>query len=88
MCEVSGKSLFAKDVTYTALSAMRNSGGSIKVTKLAESFNFDNLREVHGADLIPLFAIDPRENIQVFNQEESIEPDAGWSVISLVPKAS
>ena len=83
-----GKLLFAKDVTYAVLASILDRGGSIKMTKLTESFDFDTLREVHGADLIPLFAIDPRENIQVFNQEESIKLDAGWSVISLVPKAS
>lgn len=83
-----GQLLFSKGVTYASLAAMLKSGGVIKVTKLTESFDFENLREVHGDDLIPLFAINPRENIQVFTQEHSIEPGAGWSVISLVPNPS
>ncbi|WP_321366355.1 sodium:proton antiporter [uncultured Desulfuromusa sp.] len=83
-----GQLLFSKGATYASLAAMLKSGGVIKATKLTESFNFENLREVHGDDLIPLFAINPRENIQVFTQEHSIEPGAGWSVISLVPNPS
>ncbi|SDZ80248.1 sodium/proton antiporter, CPA1 family [Desulfuromusa kysingii] len=83
-----GKLLFSEGVTYSTLAAKLKSGGVIKVTKLTESFSFDNLHDVHGEDLIPLFAIDPRENIQMFTQEKSIDPGAGWSVISLVPNPS
>jgi NhaP-type Na+/H+ or K+/H+ antiporter len=82
-----GKSLFAAEVTYEALQAALAAGATIKSTNLTESFGMAELRTTHGENFIPLFAIDERERIHVFNVDEAVEPAAGWSVLSLVHQA-
>ena len=45
------------------------------------------LRKTLGEGIIPLFAIDERDRIHVINVDERVEPEANWSVVSLVPQA-
>ncbi len=80
-----GKLLFGEEVSYASLAEALKAGASIKTTKLTENFGLADLFATHGQQTLPLFAIDPRERIHVFSFEEEVVPEAGWSVISLVP---
>ncbi len=80
-----GKTLFGDQVTYASLASALAKGGTIKTTKLSEEFDFTELLETHGKQTLPMFAIDPQERIHVFCAEETVDLNAGWSVICLVP---
>jgi len=79
-----GRTLFGSKVTFGMLASILAKGGEIKITKLTEKFGFDEFKKAHAAKTIPMFAIDPRDRIHVFTAEGSPEPEAGWTLISLV----
>ncbi len=83
-----GKRLFGAEVTYETLEAALAAGATIKITDLTDAFGMTELLETHGEEMIPMFAIDERERIHVFSAEQEVEPEAGWSVISLVPETA
>ena len=74
-------------MTYETLQAALAAGATIKITNLTESFGMAELRKTHGEGIIPLFAIDERDRVHVINVDEAVEPEANWSVVSLVPQA-
>ncbi len=63
-------------------------GATVKITDLTDTFGMTELLATHGEEMIPLFAIDEREHIHVFSAEQEVEPEADWSVISLVPETA
>ena len=79
-----GRTLFGSKVTFGMLASILAKDGDIKITKLTEKFGFDEFKKAHAAKTIPMFAIDPRDRIHVFTAEGSPEPEAGWTLISLV----
>jgi NhaP-type Na+/H+ or K+/H+ antiporter len=79
-----GYTLFGTEVTFTMLSSLISQGADIRATTLSESFTFDEYRQQHGHKAIPLFAIDPRDRIQVFVADGKLKPGPGWTVLSLV----
>lgn len=79
-----GYVLFGADITYTKLSSLLAQGAEIRATTLTESFDFDAYRKAHGAESIPLFAVDPRRRLQVFVAGGRLKPEPGWTVIGLV----
>jgi len=80
------RTLFGKDVTFTVLSkALSLDNWEVRSTKLTESFGFTAYRQLYEDKVIPLFAINPKGSLSVFSVEESPSPQAGWTVIGLVP---
>ncbi len=83
-----GKRLFGAEVTYETMESALAAGATVKITDLTDAFGMAELLETHGEEMIPLFAIDEHEHIHVFSAEQEVEPEADWSVISLVPETA
>ena len=49
-----------------------------------ESFDFDDYYRKYYKRAIPLFAIDPKRQLQVFTAESRITPGPAWTLVSLV----
>ena len=82
-----GKILFARDVTFSSLSALLAQGWYPRAVNLSEDLDFAAyLRQNKG--IIPLFAVSARGRLRIFTAEERPEPQPGWTVISLVPGPS
>ncbi len=79
------RTLFSADVDYTRLSALIAGGAVIRRTPLTEKFGYTALREQYGGNFLPLFALDARENIQLFTADDAVKPAAGWTIFSLAP---
>lgn len=79
-----GYILFGADITYAKLSSLLAQGAEIRATPLTENFDFAAYREAHGAEAIPLFAVDPRGRLHIFVAEGRLRPEPGWTVIGLV----
>ncbi|HIF9108413.1 TPA: cation:proton antiporter [Photobacterium damselae] len=83
-----GLTLFNQDVSYKKLASFINQGAEVRHTKISEAFSLEDYYEQYKtAQIIPLFAVDPKLNIHVFSS--TIQPDvkAGWTMISLIKEA-
>ncbi len=85
---LAGKTLFGSDVTFSSLSALLARGWRPMATRLDNDLDLAALRRRHGREILPLFAISPRERLHIFTVEEPPAPAAGWTVISLAPEMS
>ena len=77
--------LFGNDVTYAKLASLVSRGAKIKQTKLTDNFSFTDYLEEHGRSVIPLFMFNNRKRLRFFTAAETIAPETGWTVVSLIP---
>lgn len=61
-------------------------GATCKVTRVTEEFDYAAFREHYGADVHPLFLVDPEGHLEPFDERESA-PTAGMRIVSLVERA-
>jgi NhaP-type Na+/H+ or K+/H+ antiporter len=80
-----GPRLFGEEVTNAMLASLLSQGAEIRGTPLSEAFDYDRYREQYGKGLIHLFALDAKGELKVFAAGSSIRPEAGWTVVSLLP---
>ena len=78
------KMLFGSNVTFAYLASVLSQGAKIHTTKLTEQFEYDAFHEKHRQLAVPLFAIDSREKIHVFCEEQQVDPRPEWSIIYLL----
>ena len=85
----SGSVLFGDDISYKKLASLINQGGEIKHTKLSDNFTLeDYFQQYKGSSLIPLFAIDLKQNIVPFTVTSTQEAKAGWTIVALVKESA
>lgn len=84
--QLRGKTLFGKHISYTTLLQMVESGGIIFQEVLESKFNEYDISRFKSNKLILLFAIDPKGNVHIFNNETQLLPEAGWKVFYLGQK--
>ena len=77
--------LFGEQVTFARLQDRLDQGHTIRATPLTANFDFAAFREKWGEQTIPLFALDPKGKLRVFSTRETLQPSAGWTVLSLLP---
>ncbi len=77
--------LFAEDMTFAKLNGMLSKGASIKTTRLTSDFGFEDYRaEKQQQQFVPLYAISPAGELQVFTSSHAPKCTDGWQVASLV----
>jgi NhaP-type Na+/H+ or K+/H+ antiporter len=81
--ELGGRTLFAADADYYALSA-RFGRGRIRVTPLTEQFDFEAFLTEHGERVLPLFVIEPDGGLTVATPDLELKPGAGAKIVALV----
>jgi NhaP-type Na+/H+ or K+/H+ antiporter len=80
-----GRFLFGPQITYTHLLNQLTGGAVIKVTPLSEQFDYEAFQTYYGNTIIPLFLITEAGQLQVFTVDQTLGPEAGQSLLSLVP---
>ena len=81
--ELSGRVLFAPNLTYESLASRIARGAKIKRTKFSDEFTFEHYNELNkGAT--PLFLINEAGDLQVITAEVTLAPKAGQTLVSLV----
>ena len=79
-----GITLFNKSATYAKLANLIGHKAKIRVTQLSDDFDFSDFLQQYGKATLPLLALDAKkQNLLVFTEEEPLEPQSGWSIISL-----
>jgi NhaP-type Na+/H+ or K+/H+ antiporter len=85
-----GRLLFAPDVTYQKLNQMLDAGAVIKKTPLTAQFTLQDFwSRYKESEVVPLMAIKGKK-IQVWTVQRPPQPEAGWTIMSLLldPAAS
>lgn len=80
------KRLFSETETLEKLSSLIGQGGEIKATQLSEAFGAKEYFDQYEGKSIVLCAIDPNEELHVFEKEHEPPIAAGWTLLSLIPK--
>jgi NhaP-type Na+/H+ or K+/H+ antiporter len=75
---------FGDDVSFRRLADALAAGAEIHETSLSENFDFDDYYRRFYRKAIPLFAVDPKGELQVFAAERELKPGPGWTLLSLV----
>jgi len=76
--------LFDEGVTYGYLASSVARNASVKTTRLSDEFSFSQYNEKYADRAIPLIAIDADGKSYTFISGNSIEPKAGWRILSLI----
>ncbi len=81
--DLGGRTLFAADADYYALSA-RCARGRIRVTPLTAQFDYDAFRAEHGERALPLCALGPDGDLAIATAEIPFAPAPGDRVVAIV----
>lgn len=76
--------LFGNEITYAKLASLIARGAKVKQTKLTENFGLEDYLQQHGRRVTPLFAFNARKRLRFFTAAESMQPETGWTIVSLV----
>jgi len=80
--------LFEEKVTWHKLASLLAKGAEARSTKLTDEFDFEDFCEKRNGEAILLFALDDKGKLQVFASGREIQPEPGWTLISLVSQSA
>ncbi|HBP20934.1 MAG TPA: hypothetical protein DEA08_24490 [Planctomycetes bacterium] len=83
-----GRRLFAEDATWAALAARLQAGERIKATPLSAEFDYQSWRALYGPEALPLLVVTARGEVIPFSADHQPRPEAGDSLVALVPRES
>ena len=82
--ESRGRPLFGDKTTYSSLANQIAQGAEVRSTSLTESFDYEEYLKQYEERAIPLFAINPKGQLEMFVAGGSLKPLAGWTIAALV----
>ena len=80
--EYRGYVLFGKELTFQKFASLLSQGAEIRATKLSEEYTFEVFQQ-QNKNAIPLFAINAKGRLQIFVEDGTFEPGAGWTLMAL-----
>ena len=76
--------MFGNHATYAYLDDRFEAGAVVKRTPLTKEFDLTSYHDLYGADAIPLFLIDEKRQLHVFDVDNPPQPKTGHVIIGLV----
>lgn len=76
--------LASAELTWSKFASLLAQGWKLKATRLSETFTLEQYRARWAQAAWPLFALTPQGRLKVFTEEAQVEPQAAWTVISLL----
>ncbi|MGY0398476.1 MAG: cation:proton antiporter [Ostreibacterium sp.] len=79
--------LFGEKVTFATLNGMLAKGGGIKTTLITSDFTYTDYqteKKVSEQQFIPLYAVTPQGELEVFSSISQLKIREGWKVAALV----
>ena len=80
-----GRWLFAAGMTNAELERRFTGGDTVKATPLSDEFDFATFQVLYRESAVPLFVITESGKLKVITADQTSEPRAGQTLISLVP---
>jgi hypothetical protein len=81
-----GRLLFRKELGSAQFARLLMEGSVIKKTKLGDEFDYSDFQQMYGHSAVILFVIDTNKNLRVCTADETISPQAGETLLALVPE--
>lgn len=78
--------LFDAEIYHATLEELFEQGAIVKATPITETFSMESFREIHGHDVVVLFAVDSERKLTIRTSGTSFEPAPGDTVIAIVPR--
>jgi len=79
-----GQLAFGDEISFTQLSKMFGAGAEIRGTRLSDEFEFEDYYKKYLGQAVLLFAINPRGKLFFYSAGIDINPESGWTIISLI----
>ncbi len=83
-----GYELFGENITYGNLAYRLRNGAEIKSTQLSDEFTFEQYMEKYGESVIPVFAVDNKQRLQIFVANGKMKPESGWIIAGMIEAES
>jgi NhaP-type Na+/H+ or K+/H+ antiporter len=83
-----GYELFGEDIAYGNLAYRLRNGAEIKSTQLSDEFTFEQYLEKYGERVVPMFAIDNKQRLQIFVSNGKMKPESGWIITGMIQAES
>ncbi|MBK8025455.1 MAG: hypothetical protein IPK19_29685 [Chloroflexi bacterium] len=84
---LTGRLLFGLNWSFADLDALFARGAQIKTTQLTPTFDLPAYHEQYDGQAEPLFVVDKAGRVQVATSDMPLKPQAGMTLISIVPVA-
>jgi hypothetical protein len=72
-------------LSYAKLASLAAKNYTIKITQLSDEFTFGDFQANYAQQACVLFVLDSRDRISPVKDVESLKPEKGWTLVSLVP---
>jgi len=79
-----GYELFGEEIDYGNLAYRIRNGAELKSTQLSDEFTFEKYMEEYGDRVIPMYAIDNKQRLQIFVSNGKMKPESGWIITGLI----
>jgi NhaP-type Na+/H+ or K+/H+ antiporter len=79
-----GYELFGDDIAYGNLAYRLRNGDELKSTQLSDEFSFDQYLEKYEDRVVPMFAINNKQQLQIFVSNGKMKPEAGWIITGMI----
>lgn len=81
---VGGRRLFGEGIHYGELSQLFGRGAVTKATRLSDSFDLENYRELYGEEAVPLFIVSGKGRVQVLVRDVEYKAEDGHKLLGFV----
>ncbi|WP_339487453.1 cation:proton antiporter [Pseudomonas sp. EL_65y_Pfl2_R95] len=85
---VRGRCLGSEAISFPQFASRLSKGAEIRTTTLKAAFGWQEYQELHGDSALLLMARDPKGWIHVATHPLDFEPEAGWTLVSLIDEES
>lgn len=82
--DMESRILFSDEITWPKLSSLISKGAEIRFTNITETFTFEDYQARWGKNAIPMFAISPKHELQVFADDAQPQLGEGWQIGAMV----
>lgn len=79
-----GYELFGENIDYGNLAYRLRNGAELKSTQLSDEFTFEQYLEQYGVRVIPMFAINNKQQLQIFVSKGKMKPESGWIITGMI----
>lgn len=82
--ELRARELFGGELGLEEIQQRFEAGAEFETTRLTEELGFDDWREAHGEDALPVLAVGPNGSVSVSTRDQPLDPKPGDALLAFV----